>query len=311
MRWSCLLVVFAAFALVGCGTNRPKPVSSMAEGLPGEVVEADGHQVHFDCRGTGSPTVVFLNGHQEEASNWDSIFDESSRLTRSCEYDRYGIGLTATYGRISSKPRDARDQERELDQLLTNGRIPKPYVFVGHSWGGALGRLYAGSHDDVKAIVFVDAAVPGQDDAVIAAVPPKRAGEPEPVTELRNERETKPLDDPENLDWGKSQAEAGTVTSLGDRPDIVITGGRTWTGVLAFEEPVWMRLQNKLAALSSDSVHVLAPKSSHMVDLDAPDLVLASIRASVDAVRHDRKLAPCAAIIARLADGRCLGNPPR
>jgi pimeloyl-ACP methyl ester carboxylesterase len=137
----------------GCGGNRPRPVSSEKQGLPGEVVEADGHEVHFDCRGTGSPTVVFLNGHPEEAYAWDAVFDKSSRLTRSCKYDRYGMGLTAVYGRMAPKARDARDQERELDQLLTNGRIPKPYVFVGHSWGGALGRLYAGTHDDVKGIV--------------------------------------------------------------------------------------------------------------------------------------------------------------
>jgi pimeloyl-ACP methyl ester carboxylesterase len=300
-----IVLLAAALALVGCGDHRPEPVSAKAEGFPGYVVEADGHQVHFECRGDGSPTVVFLNGHPEEASAWDVVFDRSARVTRSCEYDRYGMGITGTYARIAPKARDAYDQERELDQLLANGRIPKPYVFVGHSWGGALGRLYAGTHDDVKAIVFVDSAVPGQEAAFRAAVPPKRAGESPLVTEQRNSRNGNPLDDPEDLDWEKSLSEAGTVTSLGDRPDVVITAGRTWYGDLGFETPVWMRLQNKLAALSSDSVHVFAPASSHFVQENAPDVVLAAIRGAVDAVRQDRRLAACAAIFGRLADARC------
>jgi hypothetical protein len=65
-------------------------------------------------------------------------------------------------------------------------------------------------------------------------------------------------------------------------------------------------MQNELAGLSQDSVHVLAPKSSHFVQTDAPDLVLASLRAAVSAVRHDRHLGTCAAIFRRVADGRCL-----
>lgn len=302
-----LALLVAALTLVGCGEHRPKPVSSEAQGLPGEVVEADGHQVHFDCRGSGSPTVVFLNGHPEEASNWDTVFDKSAHVTRSCEYDRYGMGLTATYGRMAAKVRDAYDQERELDQLLANGRIPKPYVFVGHSWGGELGRLYAGSHDDVQAIVFVDAAVPHQDAEFRSALPAKRPGEPKLVTDMRNSRESKPLEDLENMPWTKSLDEAATVKSLGDRHDIVITAGRNFYGDLKFLQPVWMRLQNTLVALSSDHVHVEAPGSSHFVQLEAPDIVLASIRAEVTAVRNHGSLPPCAAIFGQLADAKCLG----
>jgi len=299
-------LLFAALALVGCGEQRPKPVSAEPQGLPGYVVEADGHKVYFECRGNGSPTVVLLNGHPEESANWGDLFDDSARLTRTCEYDRFGLGLTATYGIIGSKVRDGRDQVRELEQVLRNGRIPKPYVLVGHSWGGTLAVLYSGTHDDVKGIVLVDAAVPDQGPVLHAALPPKRAGESEAITELRNPPTAKPLEDPENLDWTKSLAEAGKVTSLGDRPEIVVTAGRSFTGDLRFLYPVWVRLQSEMKRLSSNSVHVIAPRSSHFVQLDAPDVVLAAARAVVDAVRNARPLAPCAAIFAHVADAKCL-----
>lgn len=301
-----LLIVL--LALTGCGgSSGAKPVSAEAQGFPGEVVQADGHKVYFDCRGTGSPTAVFLNGHAEESSNWGNLFEQTAHLTRTCEYDRFGIGLTGTYGTIGSKVRDAHDHVRELEQVLKNGDIRKPYVLVGHSWGGALAVLYAGTHDDVAGVVLVDGVAPDSDSVIHAALPPKRAGESQAITELRNEAPTKPLDDPENLDWPKSMAEAGKVTSLGDTPLIVISAGQRFTGDLHFLDPVWSRLQSKQARLSSDSMHVLAPGSSHFVQLDAPEVVLAATRAVVDAVRNDRHLAPCAAIFGQLADARCVG----
>ncbi len=299
-------LLFVVLALAGCGHQLPKPVSAKPQGFPGYVVEADGHKVYFECRGSGSPTVVLLNGHPEEASNWGDYFDTSARLTRTCEYDRFGMGLTATYGIIGSRVRDGRDQARELEHVLKNGRIPKPYVLVGHSWGGSLAVLYAGTHDDVKGIVLVDAAVPSQERVIRAALPPKRPGEPQAITEWRNPPPATPVGDPENLNWPKSLAEAGNVTSLGDRPEIVVSAGRNFTGDVRFLSPVWVRLQSKLARLSSNSVHVLAPRSSHFVQLDAPDVVLAAARAVVDAVRNARPLAPCAAIFAHLADAKCL-----
>lgn len=300
-----LLVVSAVLVLVGCGgDSRPKAVK--AESLPGYVVEADGHKVYFDCEGKGSPTVVFVSGWGGDSSNWVSVFDRTSHLTRSCAYDRYGTGLTSAYGTLPQKPRDAHDQVRELEHLLENADIAKPYVLVGHSWGGALARLYAGTHDDVKGVVFVDSAAPGQDSALVAALPPKRAAEPQLFSEVRHMLRAKPLENPEYLDWGKSLDEVGEVTSLGDRPEIVITAGSTFGGDEGVLLPVWARLQNKLAGLSSQSVHVLAPASSHFVQADAPDVVQAAVRAVVKAVRDDEHLASCETIFRGVAAAKCL-----
>src|SRR4051812_27485445 len=110
-------VLVAVLALAGCGGDGgPKPVK--AAGFPGYVVEADAHKVYFDCRGEGSPTVVFLSGWGVEASTWASVFDGSSQVTRSCEYDRYGLGVTGFDGTLPRQARSAHDQVRELEQLL-------------------------------------------------------------------------------------------------------------------------------------------------------------------------------------------------
>jgi pimeloyl-ACP methyl ester carboxylesterase len=300
-----LLMLLAALVLAACGgDSRPKAVK--AESLPGYVVEADGHKVYFNCAGKGSPTVVFLSGWGGDSSNWDSVFDQSAHLTRSCEYDRYGTGLTSAYGALPPKPRDARDQIREFEQLLENADIAQPYVLVGHSWGGALARLYAGTHDDVKAVVFVDAAAPGQDAALVAALPPKRADEPQLFTEVRNMGRARALENPEYLDWEKSLDEVGKVTSLGDRPEVVVTAGSTFGQDQGPLVSVWRRLQNELAGLSSQSVHVLAPTSSHFVQADAPEVVQAAVRAAVNATRDEGQLASCATIFRGVSGAKCV-----
>jgi pimeloyl-ACP methyl ester carboxylesterase len=267
-----------------------------AEGYPGSVVEADGHDVYFHCEGEGSPTVVFLSGLGTGASTWSSVFDDSARLTRSCQYDRYGLGVTGFYGVLPQRARNADDQVRELEQLLEHGKIEAPYVFVGHSWGGALARLYAGRHDDVEGVVFVDSSTPGQDTALIGVLPPERPDDPELFTELRRAVRDTPLESPEYLDWSKSLEEVGQVTSLGDRPEIVISAGSTFGGDEKILRPVWRGLQTELAGLSSNSVHALAPASAHFVQSEAPAVVRAAVRAAVNAVRNHGKLAPCATI---------------
>jgi pimeloyl-ACP methyl ester carboxylesterase len=299
-----VVLLVAALILAGCGGKaRPKVVK--ARSLPGSVVVVDGHKVYFDCEGKGSPTVVFLNGWGDDSSTWISVFDETSRTTRSCVYDRAGTGQTITYGPLPRRARDAHDQVRELEQLLRNGDIKAPYVLVGHSWGGALARLYAGTHDDVKAVVFVDASSPGQDAAIKTALPPEKPGEPPLLQELR-----KPLGaaitNPEYLAWHKSLTEVGDVKSLGDRPVIVITAGNTFVGFKDVMFPVWLKLQNQLPSLSSRSVHVLSPSSGHYVQTEAPELMLAAVRAVLSATRNDGRLASCGEIFRNVANRRCL-----
>ena len=96
------------------------------------------------------------------------------------------------------------------------------------------------------------------------------------------------------------------MKSLGERPEIVITAGNTFEGSEDLVFPVWIRLQNRLASLSSRSVHVVARTSGHFVQLDEPALVLAAVRAAVNAARNDGRLASCAAIFGHVGDRTCV-----
>jgi hypothetical protein len=55
-------------------------------------------------------------------------------------------------------------------------------------------------------------------------------------------------------------------------------------------------MQDELAALSSDHVHVVAVHSDHLVQVPEegqPNVVIRAVRAVVNAARDDTPLAPC------------------
>jgi len=230
-------------------------------------------------------------------------------VTRVCAYDRAGLGFSASRpgGMLGPGRRDALDELRELEALLRNARIEKPLVLVGHSWGGPLVRLYAGRHrHDVSAVVLVDSSSPDQIRAFAGALPPKRPGEAPGLDEWRHS-DVLGSENPENLDWGKSMREVATVATLDDLPLVVVTAhlGQFPPPADRYLAPVWARLQNGLARLSSRSVHVIALRSSHFVMQDQPDVVVAAVRAALAAARDDGRLPSCAHLF-RMAATRCV-----
>ncbi len=107
-------------------------------------------------------------------------------------------------------------------------------------------------------------------------------------------------DDVERVNWYVSEAQAQALGSLDDLPLVVLTQGRPLTFAPDFPadlaayirqsyHPMAMELQFDLARLSSQSRHLLAPRSGHMIHQDEPELVVASIRELVEAVRRGKQ----------------------
>jgi len=66
--------------------------------------------------------------------------------------------------------------------------------------------------------------------------------------------------------------------------------------VLRLVDRLWVTMQDELAALSSDDVHVVALRSDHVVqglDSGQPNVVVLAVRAVAHAARTDTFLPPC------------------
>ncbi|HEY3187427.1 MAG TPA: hypothetical protein VGJ70_08120 [Solirubrobacteraceae bacterium] len=77
----------------------------------------------------------------------------------------------------------------------------------------------------------------------------------------------------------------------GDRPLVVVSGDRPGAFTPDFPTDLAARVsalvracQRELAGLSSRGVHVVAPRSGHMVQLDEPDVVVRHVRRVAEAV---------------------------
>jgi pimeloyl-ACP methyl ester carboxylesterase len=93
--------------------------------------------------------------------------------------------------------------------------------------------------------------------------------------------------------------EAGTYRNLGDRPLAVLSHGKPWSAYSAdmqakagitqeqFEhhDAEWAVMQNEEASWSHDSTHRTLNDSSHVIQLERPDAVIAAIREVIEKVR--------------------------
>ena len=70
-----------------------------------------------------------------------------------------------------------------------------------------------------------------------------------------------------------------------------MTHGQPFPGPFALLEKNWSEGQARLAALSTESVLMVAENSNHMIQQDEPELVVDAIRRVHTAVREGRSLA--------------------
>lgn len=121
----------------------------------GQLVDLGGYRLHLACQGEASPTVVMEAAIGETGLLWSLVQPGVAQTTRTCVYDRAGLGWSDP----SPRPRTAAVMVEELHTLLATAEVPGPYVLVGHSFGGLLVRRYAARHpQEVAGLVLVDSA---------------------------------------------------------------------------------------------------------------------------------------------------------
>jgi alpha/beta hydrolase family protein len=183
-RWVCLAIV--AFAVSGCAGAAPLSTTTVtasasasastlasvsasarassppatpssapsAAVLPGRV-DMGGRSLFMECRGSGSPTVIFLGGTGADRTQMRTIEDRVlANGTTVCDYDRAGRGKS------DPAPKDQTDVDvtDDLAKLLASADLPTPYVLVGQSVGGDQAWLYASRYpDDLAGFLIMNA----------------------------------------------------------------------------------------------------------------------------------------------------------
>ena len=152
--WKSLLIV--SLSLVTLAGQQAAPVPKAA--VVTSSVEIDGVILRVRSsftKGTVAsvPVVVFESGAGMPLETWDPILEKVAAFAPVVVYDRSGTGQSPWDGQ---SPTPQRANQR-LKKLLESLAVPSPFILVGHSWGGALARYFAGEYPQtVKAILYID-----------------------------------------------------------------------------------------------------------------------------------------------------------
>ena len=311
------LASLAAFILLGgllfqwCATR----VDERRYPMPGVLVEVEGHRMHLDCRGQGSPTVLLDAGLGDTASTWALVQPQVAQFTRVCSYDRPGLG----WSEHSSEPRDSQHVAAALEELLVQAHIAGPYILVGHSFGGYNQLVFQSLHpDQVVGMVLVDSSHPDQlrrlpgpsfedyasdmrwkalaapfglqrlegwcrDDYTFANAPLAWRQVAPAAMALDCRTSTFPATRDEFLAFRQSARQVAAVTTLRALPLIVLShdpqiGSGYPPNIDPELEKQWDAMQEELRALSTNSKRVIARSSKHYVQCYRPELVIQAIQ---------------------------------
>jgi pimeloyl-ACP methyl ester carboxylesterase len=117
------------------------------------MIDVRGRKLHCCVYGNGAPTVVLVSGLEAPQAYWNSIIPDLAAKTTVMTYDRAGVGKSE----IGDLPTHGEQSAKDLHVLLDKLAVPKPYILVGHSYGGNVVRLFASMYaDDMGGLILED-----------------------------------------------------------------------------------------------------------------------------------------------------------
>jgi pimeloyl-ACP methyl ester carboxylesterase len=280
----------------------------------GKRVDIGGRRLQIDCRGTGTPLVVFESGLDANgALSWYKVQDEVATFTRACSYSRAGI----LWSDPASGSRNATAIAMDLHRLLVSAGEHPPYVLVGHSMGGPYAVSFTQHFgQEVAGLVLVDpshpqqfvrsAAITGEGAPVVglmlrvqtwlgwtgmnriggtASANPDEAlrivEAYRPVSRVTELREVDAI--PETF------AEIVSSHDLGARPLIVLSGVKIdFPRDPELDRRVhedWIQMHIEEASWSSRGRHERVENAAHRIQFDDPAAVVSATRSVVESLR--------------------------
>lgn len=240
-----------------------------------KTTQVSGYHIEYQLQGQGDIVVLFEAGGGGGLDDWSDIFEEIAKEVPVLRYSRVGAGRSDKPERLFT----VEDYAAHLLQLLDHAQI-KRVVYVAHSYGGSVARVFAAKHPDrVAGLLLVDASSEHDVD-IMRAIDLQKANEEIARVKLEDIAGGK---DNHIVDfWAKFPLP--NYPQIKDMPVTVIAS------VKKHEKPahllhsdrgveMWGKLWKDWAEAFPQGRAVLTDKSSHLIPQEDPALVINEVRA--------------------------------
>jgi pimeloyl-ACP methyl ester carboxylesterase len=276
------LIVMGLF--VSAAPALPAPAAKIEK-----MVDVGGRKLDCCVHGQGSPTVVLVSGLEAPQAYWDSVIPALAAKTTVVTYDRAGVGKSE----IGDLPTHGEQSVKDLQVLLDKLSVPKPYILVGHSYGGNIVRLFASMlPDDTGGLILEDT----QHEDVLNEMRKILEGKDlEAFDELMAARFNTPEHPKTEADYREMTREQIRKSKPLPRiPYVVLmSAGRAKAMAPLFSDKAIEKmakmdseLNDRLAALIPGGRQVIVEGTGHDIHVDKPEVLIAPVMEMIRVVRE-------------------------
>jgi pimeloyl-ACP methyl ester carboxylesterase len=122
-----------------------------------DMVKVGNRAVHLECTGAGPRTFVLDAGLGAWSFEWFRIQPLLAKIGRVCAFDRAGLGWSDR----SKTGYDGVAAADDLSALVDAAKLPRPFIYVGHSLGANFAEIYYARHPaDIAGLVLLEPGDP-------------------------------------------------------------------------------------------------------------------------------------------------------
>ena len=244
------------------------------------TLSVGGNSIWANAQGAGRITVVFEAGFGNDSTVWAGVEPRVRAMgVRTLVYDRAGMGRSAI---DTQAPYSLDNDVHIFREVLSRCAPDGPVVFVGHSYGGAIGLMAARGDRRVKGLVLLEAVVPGvwtdqEVDRNLKAMRPQYDGIRREAPDLAKVA----IPWAEAMPQSARELNALSVSETLPIIEVVAENGQTDPD----SAKSWRAAQTAFTAGHPARTFILAKGSSHKVMADKPDIVVEAITTMVNRLR--------------------------
>ena len=252
-----------------------------------KMIDVGGRKLHCCRYGEKGPTVVLVSGFGAQQSYWNTVVPDLAAKTTVVTFDRAGIGDSE----IGNLPTHGLQSAKDLYSILKQLGTPKPYILVGHSYGGDVVRIFASLYPDCMGGLILEDT---QHESILEEQRTVLTGSDLEMLEQMVARFGTPENPVSEADYRNiTRKQAGSTKPLPRIPFVVLTAGdrlRAMPPMFSDEgkeklATLGLELQQRLVALIPGGEHIVIEGVGHNIHIEKPDALIEPISEMIDRIR--------------------------